>query len=133
MTIKELSQLYWLKREIEDDEKRLKELEAAALSLGSPNLSGNVKIQGDGSSRIERMVSEIIDTHAVISAKRERCIHERNRLEKYIASVPDSHLRQMMTYRFVDGLSWTEVACRVGGNTKDSVRKACKRFVEKTS
>lgn len=36
MTIKELSQLYWLNREIEEDKRRLDELEAMTTSPKSP-------------------------------------------------------------------------------------------------
>ena len=38
MTLKELSQLYYLNREIEMDKKRLQELEIMAVSI-SPNLT----------------------------------------------------------------------------------------------
>ena len=39
MTLKELSQLYYLNREIEMDKRRLQELEAQAVSC-TPNLTG---------------------------------------------------------------------------------------------
>ena len=40
MTIKELSQLYWLNREIEEDKRRLDELEAMTTSPKSPKYDG---------------------------------------------------------------------------------------------
>lgn len=47
MTLKELSQLYYLNREIEMDKKRLLELEARAVSCSS-DLSGMPRSSGVG-------------------------------------------------------------------------------------
>ena len=131
MTLSELSQLYWLNREIEMYEKKLKALQGRAAFPASPDLS-SIKIQGDGISRVERLAAEIVDLEAIIEAKQEQCIHERNRLERYIADIPDSFLRQVFQYRFVSGLTWRQVAFHIGGgNTADGVRKACMRYLEK--
>lgn len=54
-----------------------------------------------------------------------------NKVEKFIASISDSHIRRIVNLRVVDGLSWREVSRRIGGNTEDSVRKAFERFIEK--
>nr|DAD79260.1 MAG TPA: Protein of unknown function (DUF722) [Myoviridae sp. ctRPH1] len=132
MTKKELSQLYWLKREIEADQRRLCELEALAISPGSPGFDGMPHAPGTGDG-MARMVAEIADLQAIISAKQIQCIHERSRLERYIAEVPDSLTRQIFALRFIDGLSWYKVAARVGGgNTEDSVRMRVNRYLEET-
>ena len=132
MTKKELSQLYWLKREIEADQQRLCELEALAISPGSPGFDGMPHAPGTGDG-MARMVAEIADLKAIISAKRQQCIHERNRLERYIADIPDGLTRQIFALRFIDGLSWYKVAVRVGGgNTDESVRKRVYRYLHST-
>lgn len=111
MTQKELSQLYYLRQEIALDTRRLRALEAGA----SPASDG-----------------EQAALRRIIKAKRRRCARERRRLEAWIASVEDSRLRQIMTCRFVDGLSWRQTALRIGGgNTADGVRMAVKRFFSK--
>lgn len=129
MTKKELSQLYWLKREIEEDRCRLDELEAIAASPASPRYDGRPHAPGTGDG-MARMAAEIVDLKAIISAKQQQCIHERNRLERYISGISDSLTRQIFTYRFVNGLSWYKVAARVGGNTADSVRKVVDRYLQ---
>lgn len=129
MTKKELSQLYWLKREIEEDRRRLDELEAIAASPASPRYDGMPHAPGAGDG-MARMAAEIVDLKAIISAKQQQCIHERNRLERYISGISDSLTRQIFTYRFVKGLSWWQVAARVGGNTADSVRKVVDRYLQ---
>lgn len=132
MTKKELSQLYWLRREIEEDRCRLDELEAIAASPASPRYDGMPHAPGAGDG-MARMAAEIVDLKAIISAKQQQCIHERNRLERYIADIPDSLTRQIFALRFVKGLSWWQVAARVGGNnTGDGVRMRVNRYLEET-
>ena len=54
-----------------------------------------------------------------------------NDIEQFIASIDDSHIRRIVDLRFVEGLSWQGVACKIGGNTEDSVRKAFERYMGK--
>lgn len=132
MTVKELSQLYWLNREIEMDKERLSDLESLVTSISSPELSGMPRAPG-GCDKISKYVAEILDLKAIIAAKQLQCIHERNRLERYITDVPDSLTRQVLTLRFVNGLSWYQVALHIGGgNTEDGVKKMCYRYLDST-
>lgn len=130
MTLKELSQLYYLNREIENDRRRLEELEAKLASPSSPNLSGMPKSTAYG-NKIESSVADIIDLRAIIAAKQQQCIYERSRLMRYITEINDSLTREIFIFRFVNGLSWRQVAASVGGNnTADSCRMTCKRYLE---
>lgn len=130
MTVKELSQLYWLNREIEADERRLAELESRVRSLSSPKLDGMPRNSGANVSKIEVYVAEIVDVQAIIASKRQQCIHEQNRLERYIAGIPDSITRQIFALRFINGLTWTQTALSLGGgNTDVSVRQRVYRYL----
>ena len=131
MTLKELSQLYYLNREIEADKERLEKLRELAYGPSGPKLSG---MPGGGSceNRLERYIAEIVDLEAILSAKIMQCLHERSRLERYIADIPDSLTRQIFTFRFISGLPWRQVAISVGGgNTEDGVKKLCYRHLNK--
>lgn len=130
MTQKELSQLYYLNQEIERDQERLDELRRKSIGLSGGELTG-VPSGNRFESQVERYVAEIVDLEAIISAKITQCLHERSRLERFIADIPDSLIRQILTLRFIDGFSWRGVAERIGGNnTEDSVRMSCKRFLD---
>ena len=112
MSIRELSQLYFLNREIEREKRRLADLEAAATGI-TANIKGLPHI-------------------GAIEAKVKASIAEYNRLNRYIATVNDSLMREILTLRFVEGLSWEDVAYDIGGkNTPDSVRMLCNRFLRK--
>lgn len=133
MTLKELSQLYYLNREIEMDKERLEALRARASAPGSPNYDGMPK-SPSYENRLERYIAEIVDLEAIISAKITQCQHERNRLERYIADIPDSNLRMIFTLRFINGLSWVQLAFSIGGDcTADGARMACNRYIKKTN
>ena len=130
MTLQELSQLYWLNREIELDVRRLRELQERALP-GSP-AAGGCTGSPAANDRVGLCAAELADLESVIREKLRLALAERCRLERYIASVDDSLLRQVFTLRFVSGLSWRQVAAGVGGgNTEDACRKAVRRYLER--
>lgn len=71
---------------------------------------------------------------------RQQCLKEReltllgltNEVEQYINEIQDGRMRRMITYRFLDNLSWFQVAQRIGGrHTADGCRMAVQRFLEK--
>lgn len=128
LTKKELSQLYYLRREIAQEQNRLKELEKATKE-GHGNITGLPVTQGMDAPA--ELVAQIADSRAVISAKLELAAVEYNRLCRYIAGVNDSMMRQILTQRFVSGKSWRQVAQAIGGgNTEDSVKKAFYRYLK---
>lgn len=128
MTVREMSQLYYLNREIEQLQRQLEELECVAEGTtqaitGMPHGSGTSDKVGDYAVRIA-------DLRSMIDNRKARCWDEMNRLNEYIDSVEDSLTRQILTLRYVNGLSWQQVADSVGGaNTEDSVKKICYRYL----
>ena len=128
MTSRELSQLYWLNKEIEQEKRRLAELEAAATNTsakitGLPHMSGI--------SDKTAIAAEMAESRAIIKAKTDLCVVEYNRLNRYIASIDDSLIRQIMSLRYISGMTWVQVAMHIGGdNTPDSVRMAAKRYLK---
>lgn len=133
MTLKELSQLYYLNREIERDQERLNALRAKVSSPGTANYDGMPK-SPSLENRLERYIAEIVDLEAIIQAKITQCLHERNRLARYIAEIPDSLTRQIFQLRFINGLTWMQIAFSVGGgNTEASVKMTCYRYIKKSN
>jgi hypothetical protein len=117
VSLKELSQLYYLNREIEIDRERLEELRTKAEGA-SANLTGMPKGRST-ESRVERYTVDIADMAAIIAKKQKRCMNECKRLTSYISDIPDALTRQIFTLRFVDGLDWWGVADRIGGKATD--------------
>jgi hypothetical protein len=130
MTKKELSQLYWLKREIADQQRRIEELEGKATS-GTAYITGMPR-SPNIMDRLADFASEIADLKMLIELNLKKCVHEYNRLRRYINGIEDGYTRQIFTLRFIDDLSWLQVALRVGGNnTSDSVRMVVDRHLSR--
>ena len=130
MDLKDLSQYYWLCKEIELDTERLSELEVKAGTAHAQQIMG-MPHGGNGSQdRIGDYAAEIVDLQAIIAAKRIQCIHERQRIERFIAGIPDSQTRILFTLRFVEFRKWRDVAARAGGPaTEFTVRKTISRYL----
>lgn len=120
MTKKELSQLYYLNREIEE-----LATSCTAQITGMPKVSWN-------SDKIAKYAAEIADLKALLDLNLKKCFYEFNRLNRYIETVDDSQMRMILALRYVNGLSWRQIAFSIGGgNTEDGVRKAHDRFLAK--
>lgn len=128
MTVRELSQLYYLRQEVQADQERLKRLEAK-LAPGAPNLTGMPK-SSDVGRPAERQAAEIADLKTQIAERIKKCEREQQKLEAYIDTIPDSLTRLIFRYRFADCLRWDEVADKLGGgNTPLGVKKRCYRYL----
>lgn len=129
MTNQELSQLYYLKKEIAQQKQRLEELKAASTNI-TPQITGMP--HGSGvSDKVSRYAAEMADLQSLIELNVQKCWYELNRLNRYIADCDDSLVRQILSMRYINGLSWTQVALQIGGgNTPDSVRMLHNRYLE---
>lgn len=130
MTKKELSQLYWLNREIEQLKARILELESIATSstariTGMPHVS-------DISDKVGKYTAEIADLKELLELNLKKCFYELSRLNRYIESVESSEMRAILTFRYINGLCWEQVAANMSPYASgDSVRKAHDRFLRK--
>jgi hypothetical protein len=130
MNKKELSQLYYLNREIEQLKSRIEELECIAVSDTS-RITGIPHVTGI-SDKVGRYVAEIADLKELLNLNLKKCFYELNRLNRYIESIDDSQMRMIMTLRYVNGLSWRQIAFSIGGgNTEDSIKKLAYRYLKK--
>lgn len=89
------------------------------------------KIEGFPYPEYSRKKTLLYARKATLSELEMELLETLNQVEEFIASIKDSHIRRIVNLRVIDGLSWNEVARRIGGNTEDSVRKAFERFMEK--
>lgn len=130
MTKKELSQLSWLNREIEEEKRRLSELEAAATGCtakitGLPHVTATHDKVGD----LGALIAEQRD---LIGQKVRQSVVAYDRLNHYIASVPDSEMRQILSLYYVNGFSWRQIAKELRYQDESVPRKRHNRFLKMT-
>ena len=127
MTIKDLSQLYNIRKRLDERREMLALLNARATKVtasigGMPHGSG-ISDKTSIAAEIAELKREIED----LAAQEDR---ELLRLCRYITGVQDAYMQRLLRLRFLDGMTWRQVAYRAGGgNTEDGVRKAVVRFI----
>lgn len=133
MTLNDLEQIIYMKSEIEVLSRRLNK------AKGDNYVADFAK---DYSSGYERIITirghAITDTNkvnkiAVILENRKQGLEEQIlEAEHYIASIPDSKIRTILTLRFLEGEEWDDIAKRFYKKmTGDSARMCIARFFEK--
>ena len=128
MTKNELSQLYDLNREITQQKRRIAELESASTNCnakitGMPHASGVA-------DKVGEYAAEMADLKCIIELNMQRCWYELNKLNRYIASVPDSEMRQILSLRYISGLTWQQVACGLGETDESYPRRKHNAFLK---
>ena len=130
MTKQELSQVYYLRKEIQKLEEDLARQEALATKI-TQQLTDMPRGTGTH-NQLCQAVERIVYCKDKINALLLDCTIEEMRIHKYIASIDDSMLRTIFTMRYLDLASWEDIALFLGGgNTGDGVRMAANRYLEK--
>lgn len=131
MTKQELSQLYYLNREIEQLKNRITEVECVATSTSS-RITGMPHASGI-SDKVGKYAAEIADLKELLDLNLKKCFYELNRLNRYIESIDNSEMRMILSLRYINGLSWEQVAASISPYASgESVRKAHERFLRKS-
>lgn len=135
MTKKTLKQYLYIKREIKDLEKRIKNLEKKSdivsdtvmSSEGFPYTQHAVGISGVNEKKYTLLERYNIRLK-VFKTKLEKLTVE---VEEFIQTVDDSELRQILRYRYHDNYSWVKIMHLMDYESEDKARKKCERFLEK--
>ena len=93
---------------------------------------GSIRIEGFPYADYEKRRQSLQSYLQKLKEAEERLLEMTNEAEEYINSIADSRMRRIVQYRVMDGLSWYEVADRMGGKaTSDSCKKYFERFLKK--
>ena len=137
-----LSQYADLQAEIEDlqcrirrTESQIERLQAGGTVLDSvrgtrkDGTIGNIRIEGFPVVSQDEKLERLYRYRTQLRNSEKRAAELVSEIEKYINSIEDCRMRRIIRYRFIDKLSWNEVADKMGGNaTGESVRKNFERF-----
>lgn len=93
---------------------------------------GSIRIEGFPYADYEKRRRSLQSYLLKLAEMEENLLELTNQAEEYINSIEDSRMRQIIRYRFIDKLTWNEVADKLGGNaTEGSIKMAVARFFEK--
>ena len=129
MRKEELSQLFWLNREVEEQQRRLEELESLSTSC-TTQLTGMPRGSGI-SDKVARYATEIADLRAAIDRNIARCFRELSRLNRFIQEIDESQMRMILSLRYINGLSWQQIAFSIGEYDEQYPRKKHNEFLKK--
>lgn len=130
MTKKELSQLYWLNREIAEEKRKLAELEVAAAG-STAKITGLPHVTG-AHDKIGDLAILIAEQRDLIDLKVRQSVIEYNRLNRYINGIEDAQMRMILSMRYVNGLSWQQVAFSIGESDESYPRRKHNEFLRKS-
>lgn len=124
MTKKELSQIYYLNKELkmwQEESQRLEE------SIGSHKWSDGMP-KGNGiSDPTGKLGAELAECKIMVAIKMVEIQVQKNKLIKYIDTISDSLMRQIVFYRCVACLNWSQVAAKIG-ESEDAIKKRFYRW-----
>lgn len=124
-------------RIINNIEKRIAVLEEKGYKEKDSVSGGNggiqhFSIEGFPYPRYHREKSRLILRKKRWSETEEKLDKQISEIEEYLNSIDDSQMRRMIKYKYIEELSWQQVAERMGGgNTADGCRMAVDRYLKK--
>lgn len=105
MNIKELSNLYYTKKEIERLEEELDEI----TEIGSSVIDG-MPHNSNYSDKVQQLVIKKQDLMSKIIKKQIAYIDEKVKMENFINSIDNPKVRLIARLRFIEFKSWYEIA-----------------------
>lgn len=119
-----------LKRERARLEKKLHQTIKITVQGSSPEYPYTlhpITINGRDSKsekKLEKKINEIKEKETLL-AKEEKSIRQ------WIDTIPESRMRRLMRYRYVDKYSWVRLALALKYNSADAARMAHNRYINK--
>lgn len=124
MNMKTLSDLYYLNRELNMWASRSEQIRADIRQL--ENRGG---LAGSPNTDSITLLTTSLQNIATYTANLKKEVQE---AFTFIDSIPDEQTRDIISFRYKDGLSWTAVSVRLGGYiSEDTLRVSAHRYLEK--
>ena len=119
MNKNKFSKLYFLNREIEKLQKTIADLNYSIKFVE--------RYSDEEKKNFIKKEKELSD---ILFLKQKQCIIEQNKLESFIQQIPQSVIRLIFAYRYINGLTFKEIASLIGNCDESYVRKKHNLFLE---
>lgn len=122
MNEKELSQYYWLEKEIKSLEEKIEEL---GYGIGAAEIKDTIVTSSHPKSSIQEKRILLINQLIIAKEKAQKKYLE---IEKYIETLEDTEIRIIMRFRFLDLMSWYEIG-DILHYDRSTVSKKLKKYI----
>lgn len=137
-----LKQFSDIKKEIVEVESKIQSLEKYIAKMESDGsvvdtVSGgnggiqHFKIEGFPYPEYSKKKTLLLTRKSILEQLRMELLEQENAVESFITTIESSFMRRIVRMRFLENMTWNQIADRMGGNnTEDSIKKAFYRFTE---
>lgn len=137
-----LKQYMDLQEEIKETENRIKNTEKQIEKIENggtviDSVTGGFggiqrfKIEGFPYAEYGKLKERLYTRKATLQSLENELMEKISEVEKFITSIEDSRMRRIISFRFIDGMTWEQVGINMGGgNNADNMKKAFYRFME---
>lgn len=130
MTLQELNRYFDLNDKLAKANEMLERLQAAILP-GGQVLTGMPHAPGV-KDKVGDLAVEIVDLEARITYLKSEIKKQEDEISVFVATIEDDYTRMIFRLRFQRALLWEDVTAIIGGgNTVESVKSTCYRYLEK--
>lgn len=126
MTVEELSQVYYINKEINSLQLELAELRQR--NFYKPNIITDMPRGGSGKESNLEYVNAVMELEDLINYSLRKLQYERKKVEKFLNSVDDAELRLIMRLRAVNNMKWEDIGTDLGMERTTVSKKFYKYF-----
>ena len=120
-------------RKLQDDIDKLEPVKDSVKGTRRDGTIGSIMISGYPVPVYYRYKNQLEKREAALRKKEAELLELVNTVEEYITGINDSKMRRILRYRYIDNMSWTKIAFRMGKKyTADGCRMLHNRFFEES-
>ena len=126
----ELNELYWLNKEVEDLQNRLKELEETS-GVSSSKIGDGIH-SSEISNPVEKVAMKKLELKNRIAEVMLIILEEKEKIERFVETISDSQIRTIIRLRNIDLMTWEQIGDFLGLDRKTVASKYNKFINEQT-
>lgn len=146
MTKEDLSQVRNLQNEIKLLKEQKAEIQQKMSTMSTPHSVQasskhlpyqlhNITVQGVAKSETDAFLDADELRQKIVrnlTEREQRCIAEYDKINEFIHGIKDSEIRQILTLYYLKGMTWPQVAFRIGCQDEGTPRKKVDKFLERS-
>lgn len=121
MTVEELSQIYYINKEIKSLQLELAQLRQQ--SFYKPNVMSDMPRGGEATEQNLEYVNDVMLLEDLINYSLKKLQYQRKKIEIFLSTIEDPETRLIMRLRAVNNLQWGAIGDEVGMDRRTASRK----------